>query len=82
MYWIGKKSEFSISPKNGSLNQSFVLHQELHLYVQKLYSQIRDGNKQRTYTWGCTNNNTTIILSNNSMDGKVSFNFKKYKPRK
>ena len=31
MYWIGKKSEFRISPKNGSLNQSFVLLQKLHL---------------------------------------------------
>jgi len=31
MYWIGKKSEFRISPKNGSLNWSFVLLQELHL---------------------------------------------------
>ena len=27
MYWIGKKSEFRISPKNGSLNQSIVLLQ-------------------------------------------------------
>ena len=46
MYWIVKKSEFRISPKNGSLNQSFVLFQELHLQVQKLYSQIRDGSKK------------------------------------
>ena len=43
IYWIGNKSEFRISPKNGSLNQSFVLLKALHQYVQKLYSQISDG---------------------------------------
>ena len=47
IYWIDKKSEFRISPKNGNLNQSFVLLQELHLKVQKLYSLIRDGNKNK-----------------------------------
>ena len=47
MYWIGKKSEFRISPKNGSLNQSFVLLQRVApVSSETVFSNIRDGSKK------------------------------------
>ena len=46
IYWIGNKSEFRISQKNDSLNQSFILSREFHLTVQILCSQNCDGSKK------------------------------------
>ena len=47
IYWIGNKSEFRISPKNDSLNQSFVLLQRVApVSSETVFSNVRDGRKK------------------------------------